>query len=152
VSACASYGVTVGRGRLLAGGAGGSMSPGSTMHCHSSHGRSGAGASQLDSGVSTGFCPYDRTTRYCTVRAVLYDGLSRWDPASRFSIPPQKSAAAAAAAGRVLAPKHKFVLWGALLNRRSRQQKIPVGMYSLCPSSPCNGASMHCVHLNAIGF
>eukprot|EP01047_Picozoa_sp_COSAG01_P038955 COSAG01_NODE_3190_length_6440_cov_60.127425_7_plen_116_part_00 len=27
--------------------------------------------------------------------------------------------------GRVLASKHKFVLWGALLNRRSRQQKIP---------------------------
>jgi hypothetical protein len=24
--------------------------------------------------------------------------------------------------------------------------------YSLCPSSLCNGASMHCVHLNAVGF
>jgi hypothetical protein len=32
VSACASYGVTVGRGRLLAGGAGGSMSPESRVH------------------------------------------------------------------------------------------------------------------------
>ena len=64
--------------------------------------------------------------------------LTHWDPASRFSIPPQKSAAAAAA-GRVLAPKHKFVLWGALLNRRSRQQKILVGLQvttvygDLCP-------------------
>jgi hypothetical protein len=43
---------------------------------------------------------------------------------SRIQTPNSSSRAGAA-------PKHKFVLWSALLNRRSRQQKVPVGAVQL---------------------